>query len=113
MAAKTPRLTAIAKKQTKTQILSAIAEDTGLTRKEVAAVLDSLSTLATRHLKTRGSGEFTVPSLGLKLRRVKKPATKARKGRNPFTGEEIMIKAKPARNSIRATPLKALKDAIS
>jgi len=113
MAAKTPRLTAIAKKQTKTQILSAIAEDTGLTRKEVGAVLDSLSTLATRHLKTRGSGEFTVPSLGLKLRRVKKPATKARKGRNPFTGEEIMIKAKPARNSIRATPLKALKDAIA
>ncbi len=113
MAANTPRLTAIAKKQTKTQILSAIAEDTGLTRKEVGAVLDSLSTLATRHLKTRGSGEFTVPSLGLKLRRVKKPATKARKGRNPFTGEEIMIKAKPARNSIRATPLKALKDAIS
>jgi len=113
MAANTPRLTAIAKKQTKTQILSAIAEDTGLTRKEVGAVLDSLSTLATRHLKTRGSGEFAVPSLGLKLRRVKKPATKARKGRNPFTGEEIMIKAKPARNSIRATPLKALKDAIA
>ncbi len=104
---------AIAKKQTKAQMIAAIAEDTGLTKKEVASVLDSLGTLAQRHLKPRGSGEFTIPSLGVKLRRVKKPATKARPGRNPFTGEEIMIKAKPASNAVRAVALKALKDAIS
>ena len=98
-------------KQTKSQILSAIADDTGLTKKEVAAVLDSLTCMAHGHLGKKGSGEFTVPSLGVKLRRVMKPARKARKGINPFTGEEIMIKAKPASNSVRAVALKALKDA--
>ena len=103
----------IAAKQTKSQILSVLAEDTGLTRKDVAAVMESLSALATRHLKKNGSGEFTIPSLGIKLRRVIKPARKARKGVNPFTGEEIMIKAKPAFSSVRAVTLKALKDAIA
>jgi len=100
-------------KQTKSQILSTLAEDTGLTKKEVAAVLDSMAGLAQAHLKKRGSGEFTVPSLGIKLRRVMKPARKARKGVNPFTGEEIMIKAKPATTSVKATALKALKDAVA
>jgi len=100
-------------KQTKSQILSTIAEDTGMTKKEVAAVLDSLSGLAHSHLKKRGSGEFTVPSLGIKLRRVIKPARKARKGVNPFTGEEIMIKAKPATTSVKATALKARKDSVA
>ena len=103
----------IATKQTKSQILGDIAEETGLTKKEVAAVLDALADQALRHLKKKGSGEFTIPSLGLKLRRVIKPARKARPGVNPFTGEEIMIKAKPATTSVRATPLKALKDAVA
>ena len=104
---------AIATKQTKSQILSTLAEETGLTKKEVSAVMDTLSDLAQRHLKKRGSGEFTVPSLGIKLRRVIKPARKARKGINPFTGEEIMIKAKPATTSVRAVALKALKDSVA
>jgi len=103
----------ITTKQTKSQILSDLAEDTGLSKKEVATVLDALAAQALRHLKKRGSGEFSIPSLGLKLRRVIKPARKARKGVNPFTGEEIMIKAKPATTSVRATPLKALKDAVA
>ncbi|HLB30124.1 MAG TPA: HU family DNA-binding protein [Gammaproteobacteria bacterium] len=103
----------IADKQTKSQILSALSEDTGLTKKEVAAVTDALAALASRHLKKNGSGEFTVPSLGIKLRRVIKPARKARKGINPFTGEEIMIKAKPASTSVRAIALKALKDSVA
>lgn len=103
----------IAEKQTKAQILSVLSEDTGLTKREIASVMDSLSALATRHLKKNGSGEFTVPSLGIKLRRVIKPARKARKGTNPFTGAEIMIKAKPATSTVRATALKALKDAIA
>jgi nucleoid DNA-binding protein len=104
---------AIATKQTKSQILSSIAEDTGLTKKEIAGVVDALADLAHRHLKKKGSGEFTVPSLGIKLRRVMKPARKARKGVNPFTGEEIMIKAKPATTSVRAVALKAIKDAVA
>ena len=100
-------------KQTKSQILSALAEDTELTKKEVTAVLESLANLAHSHLKKNGSGEFTVPSLGIKLRRVIKSAREARKGINPFTGEEIMIKAKPATTGVRATALKALKDAVA
>jgi nucleoid DNA-binding protein len=104
---------AINTKQTKAQIIAAIAEDTGLTKKQAVAVLDSMATLAQRHLKNGGSGEFTVPALGIKLRRVIKPARPAREGVNPFTGEKMMFKAKPASTSVRATALKALKDAIS
>lgn len=104
---------AIANKQTKSQILTALSEDTGLTKKEIAGVVDALAALAHRHLKKKGSGEFTVPSLGIKLRRIIKPARKARKGVNPFTGEEIMIKAKPATASVRAVALKAIKDAVA
>lgn len=100
-------------KQTKSQILSAIAEDTGLSKKQVAAVFDSLSGLAQSHLKPKGSGEFTVPSLAVKLRRVIKPARKARMGINPFTGQEIQIKAKPATTSVKAVALKALKDSVA
>ncbi len=104
---------AITDKQTKSQILSSISEDTGLTKKEVTAVMDSLARHAQAHLQKKGSGEFTIPSLGVKLRRVIKPARKARKGVNPFTGEEIMIKAKPATTSVKATVLKAMKDAVA
>lgn len=107
------RPTAIDTKQTKSQILTAISEDTGLTKKEVSAILDSLAALAQRHLKKGGSGEFSVPSLGIKLRRVIKPARAAREGINPFTKEKMMFKAKPASTSVRATALKALKDAIA
>ena len=82
----------------KSQILSVLAEDTELSKKEVTAVLDALAELAHAHLKKGGSGEFSVPSLGIKLRRVIKPAREAREGTNPFTGEKIMIKAKPASN---------------
>ena len=100
-------------KQTKSQILASISADTGLSRKQVAAVLDSLAALAHSHLRTRGSGQFSVPSLGIKMRRVIKPARPARMGVNPFTGQQIMLKAKPAMTSVRASALKALKDAIA
>ena len=103
----------ISTKQTKSQILSAITDDTGLSKKQVIAVFDSVAELAHAHLRNGGSGEFTVPSLGIKLRRVVKPAREARKGTNPFTGEEIMIKAKPATTSVKATALKAIKDAVA
>lgn len=102
----------IASKQTKAQILSAIAETTGLTKKQVAAVLDSVADLAAGHLQRGGSGEFVVPSLGLKLRRVTKPARPARTGINPATQETIQIPAKPKTEVVRATPLKALKDVV-
>jgi nucleoid DNA-binding protein len=103
----------VSTKQTKSQILSSLADETGLSKKEVTAVLEALAGLAHAHLKKGGSGEFSVPALGVKLRRVIKPAREARKGTNPFTGEEIMIKAKPAVTSVKATALKALKDSVA
>lgn len=99
---------AIAEPYSKAQVISAVAEDTGLTRKQVAGVLESLNDLIQRHLKARGAGVFTLPGLA-KISVVKKPATKARKGTNPFTGEPMMFKAKPARRAIKVRPLKGLK----
>ena len=100
---------AAAKPPTKSQILSGIADDTGLTRKEVAAVFDSLSGMIKKNIGRRGPGVFTVPGL-MKIKVNHKPATKARKGTNPFTGEEMMFKAKPARRVVKVLALKNLKD---
>ncbi len=103
----------IATKQTKTQIITAVAEQTGLSKKDVGAVFSSLSGLIEAHMKKRGSGEFTIPDSGVKIRRIKKPATKARKMVSPFTGEEITVKAKPARNTVKITALKGLKETVT
>jgi len=103
------KMTPIKDRQTKNQIISEIAEATGISKKDVKEVLASLAIQAERHLKPKSCGIFIVPDLGVKLRTVKKPATKARPGRNPFTGEEIMIKAKPASKTVRALALKAAK----
>jgi len=103
---------AIATKQTKTQILQAIAEETGLNRTQVAEVFASLGGLIKGHMTRRGSGEFAIPETGVKIRRVVKPARKARMGRNPATGEAIKIPAKRATTVVKVSALKALKDAI-
>ncbi|MCP3665283.1 MAG: DNA-binding protein [Gammaproteobacteria bacterium] len=107
------RLKSITSKQTKTQIIQAIAEDTGLSRKQVVEVFGSLSSLIQRHMQRRGSGEFAIPDTGVKIRRVKKPARKARMGRNPATGESIKIAAKKASTVIKVGALKALKDTLN
>ncbi len=106
-------MASISQKQTKSQILGDLSGATGLTRKQVASVLDSLGDLARGHLQNGGSGEFTVPSVGVKLRRVVKPARPARAGINPATGEKITIAAKPESTAVRATPLKVLKDSVA
>ena len=95
-AAAAPAVKAIATKQTKTQIITAIAESTELPKKDVVAVFTQLGQMIEAHMKRRGSGEFTIPDTGVKIRRVKKPARKARMGRNPATGEPMKIAAKPA-----------------
>ena len=105
------KTTALKEAMTKTQILTEISENAGLTKKEVATVLDELNLVMERHLKKRAIGQFTLPGL-LKVLVVRKPATKARKGINPFTGEETMFKAKPARNMVKVRPLKKLKDMV-
>ena len=81
----------------------------GLSKKHVKAILEGLADIAYKELKK--SGAFLVPGLA-KFVVIKKPATKARKGTNPFTGEEMMFKAKPARKIVRARPVKAAKDAV-
>lgn len=100
---------AIADRYSKTQILTEIAETTELSRKQVGAVIDELGSLIERHVKKRACGEFVLPGM-LKITTVKKPAKKARKGINPFTGEETMFKAKPASIAIKVRPLKKLKE---
>ncbi len=93
----------------KTQILDDIAAATELSRKQVAAVLDSLSDVIESHVKKNAVGEFVLPGI-LKISTVRKPAVKARKGINPFTKEEVMFKAKPATTVVKVRPLKKLKD---
>ncbi len=99
------------KARTKSQIYGDLVEATELKRIEVASVFEEFSGLIKKDLGKRGPGVFTVPGL-MKIKVVRKPATKARKGINPFTGEEAVFKAKPARNVVKVRPLKALKDMV-
>lgn len=96
---------------TKSQLLSMIADGTGLSKRDVSAVLEELGVVIHRHLKKRGAGQFTMPGL-FKVKTTRKPATKARKGINPFTGEETIFKAKPARTVVKVQPLKGLKEMV-
>jgi nucleoid DNA-binding protein len=98
-----------AKPPTKSEIITQISDKTSLTKKDVGAVFDQLNAIIKKSLKS--ADEFSMPGL-MKIRVVKKPATKARLGKNPFTGEEIMIKAKPARKAVKVTALKGLKDMV-
>ena len=103
------KVAAVKKPPTKSEIFAQIAEKTGLAKRDVAAVFDELNPIIQKSLKSNAA--FTMPGL-CKMVVKKKPATKARKGINPFTGEEIMIKAKPASKAVRIRPLKNLKDMV-
>ena len=94
----------------KSDIVAQISQDAELSRKQVAAVFESLNGIIKKSL--RGHGGFTLPGL-LKMKGVKKPATKARQGVNPFTKETMMFKAKPASKKIRLLPLKSLKALVN
>lgn len=96
----------------KSQVFTYIADATELSKKEVSAVFDALTHVIESHLKKSGPGEFTVPGL-VKCKVQRKPATKARKGINPFTGLEMTFKAKPARSIVKVRPLKKLKEMVS
>jgi nucleoid DNA-binding protein len=102
---------AIQKKYTKTEILNEIAQNTDVSKKEVAAVLDELAVLIERHIKKRAVGEFTLPGL-LKIKSVVRPARPARKNvPNPFRpGETMDIPRKPATTRVKVLPLKKLKE---
>lgn len=102
---------ALRNKMNKSAMLTHIAGETGLTRVQVGSVLDELEVLIERHIKKRAVGTFALPGL-LKIRSVKRPATKKRMGRNPATGEAVEIAAKPATTKVRVTPLKRLKEMV-
>jgi DNA-binding protein HU-beta len=110
---KTPGDSPMAKKggaPTKSEILAQISKDSELSRKQVSEVFESLNGIIKKSL--RGNGLFTLPGL-LKLKVVKRPATKSREGINPFTGEKMTFKAKPASKKVRALPLKNLKSMVN
>ena len=97
-----------AEAMTKTQLLNALSESTGLQKKDVALVLDELGVLIERHIKRRAVGTFTHPGL-LKIKAVRKPATKSRKMISPFTGQEITVAAKPASRAVKVQTRSGLK----
>jgi nucleoid DNA-binding protein len=96
----------------KSDLIQKIAEqfDDKLTRKDVKGIIEAVATIGQAELKK--NGVFVVPGL-IRMVVVKKPATKARKGINPFTKEETIFKAKPARKVVKGRPVKAVKDAVA
>ncbi len=100
-----------AKSRTKAEIYTKLAETSGLTKKQISTVFDSLSELIKNELGKKGPGLFVVPGL-LKIKVVRKPATKATRKMNPFTKQMQDYPAKPARNVVKALPLKSLKEMV-
>jgi len=99
------------KRMTKAQVVAELAAMTELDKKTVNNLFACLSQIIEKELGSRGPGEFVVPGL-VKLKTVKKPATKDREGINPFTKQPMTIKGKPASKKVRATAVKALKDMV-
>ena len=99
------------KVRSKGDIYTTLADNAGVTRKQVSSVFDGLNQMVIADLSKSGPGTFKIPGM-FKISVVRKPATKAREGINPFTKEKVMFKPKPARNVVKARALKALKDAV-
>lgn len=111
--AKPARITgAKGKPRSKSEVMSVLAEQAGISKKEVAAVFNAMGQMIAADLSKGSAGIFNVPGL-MKVTVQRKPATKARKGIDPFTKEERMFKAKPARNVVKVRPLKGLKDLVA
>jgi nucleoid DNA-binding protein len=110
-ATKAPGTGSATKPATKGEIYTKLATKTQLSKKQISTVFESLTELISNELGKKGPGMFIVPGL-LKLKVVKKPATKAKQGINPFTKQPMMYKAKPARNVVKALPLKPLKEMV-
>lgn len=104
-----PKVPMVKEPLTKGGIVRAIMDMTGLAKKDATSVLEALGTVIELHVKSRGPGKFTLPGL-LKINVVKKAARPARKGINPFTGEEVMFKAKPAHKVVKIKALRKLKE---
>lgn len=105
------KLPAIRDPLSKSGMIKTITDVTCLPRKDVSNVLETLHQVIEKHVRSGGPGTFVMPGL-LKINVVKKPARAARKGVNPFTGEEIMIKARPAYKAVKIKALKKLKEMV-
>lgn len=110
-AAKPKKISPASKPRSKSEFITTIAEQTALARKQVNAVFDAMAGIMAADLGKGGPGLVTVPGM-MKVLVKRMPATKSRKGINPFTKEEITIKAKPARNVVKIRPLKNLKSMV-
>jgi len=110
-APKVVRIGAASKPRSKGEFFRTIADATTLSRKQVVAVFETMGKILAADLSKSGPGICNVAGL-MKVTVVRKPATKARKGINPFTKEEVMFKAKPARNVVKVRPLKSLKGMV-
>jgi len=99
------------KPRTKSEVLTIISDHVGISKKEAAQVFDVMGDMIQADLKKNACGAFNVPGM-MKVMVQRKPATKARKGINPFTKEPTIFKAKPARNVVKVRPLKGLKDRV-
>ena len=99
------------KPMNKTEIMMALSETTGLTKQQVAGLFDELATLIKRNLAEDGPGTFMIPDL-LQIKVVRKPAVAEHKGVNPFTKEEMLVKAKPAKSVVKVVALKGLKGMV-
>lgn len=98
-----------AKRLTKSEMFSVLAQATNLSRSQVADVFAAFAAFAEKQVAA--GHEVMLPGL-LKITVVKRKATKARDGKNPFTGEPMRIKAKPASKQVRTRPLKNLREAV-
>ena len=98
----------ITAKLSKAQLLELLSVDSGLRKADIKRVLGSLERVIEASMNSQGGGQFTMPGL-LKMTAVRRPAIKARKGINPFTGEETWFKAKPPTTGVKIWPLKKLK----
>lgn len=99
------------KYMSKSEVFGSLAESSGLTKVQISGLFANLSTLVENNIGKKGPGVFVLPGLA-KIKVIRKPATKERKGINPFTGEETIFKAKPARNVVKIQPLKAVKEMV-
>jgi len=105
------KVSASAQPRSKSDVFGTIGQHAGVHRRDVAAVFHVMGSLIKADLSKGGAGVFKVPGL-MRISVARKPATKERMGINPFTKEQVMFKAKPARNVVRVRPLRGLKEMV-
>jgi nucleoid DNA-binding protein len=105
------RVSASKKTRSRSEFIATVSQHVGIHRRDVAAVLHAVASIIRADLSKTGPGVLNVPGM-MRITVKRKPATKARMGINPFTKEQVMFKAKPARNVVKIRPLKALKDMV-